>query len=192
MKMLFNPFERYAGLQALTAGAVIALLAALGASLFQTRFDGVLDAHYISGEVDFVTALSDQLINPACAFVTFYLLAVILGARGLRPVDMLGTLMLARAPYVFMPLANIGGYMSAQGEAVMKSVESDPLNPDLGPILAMLPVILVSLVLMIWMIALIFNAWKVCTNFKSARLIGGFIAALILAEALSKFVLTLI
>lgn len=192
MKMLFNPFERYAGLQALTAGAVIALLAALGASLFQTRFDGVLDAHYITGDVEFVTALIDQLINISCAFVAFYLLAVILGVRGLRPVDMLGTLMLARAPYALMPLANIGGYMSAQGEAVLKSVESDPLNPDLGPIFAMLPVILVSLVLVIWMIALLFNAWKVCTNFKGARLIGGFITALILAEALSKVLFTLI
>ncbi|MCA1752138.1 MAG: hypothetical protein ABR572_10520 [Cryomorphaceae bacterium] len=192
MKMLFNPFERYAGIQALTAGVVIAVLAALGASFFQTRFDGVLDAHYNSGDVEFVTAISDQLINASCAFIIFYALSVILGARGLRPIDMLGTLMLARAPYVLMPLGNVGGYMSAHGEAVMKSIESDPLNPDLGPILAMLPVILLSIVLVAWMIALFFNAWKVCTNFKGVRLIGGFIAALFLAEVLSKLVLALI
>lgn len=192
MKMLFNPFERYAGVQALTAGAVIALLAALGASFFQTRFDGVLDAHYVSGDVEFITALSDQLINASCAFIIFYVMAVILGARGLRPIDMLGTLMLARAPFVLMPLANIGGFMTAQGEAVMEGIGADPLNPDLGLLLGMLPVLILSLLLMIWMIALFFNAWKVCTNFKGVPLIGGFIAALILAEALSKYVLTLI
>lgn len=184
-KILFQPFERFAGVQALSAGLVIALLAAIGAALFQTRFDGVLDAHFALSGVSFETVIADQAVNLISLFAVFYGLAVILGARGMRPVDMFGTLAAARAPYVLIPLCNIGGFMSSRVNDVAAGIEADPLNPNLEPLLGMLPVLLFTLTVLVWMVALSFNAWKVCTGFKGFRLIGGFIGAFILAEAFS-------
>lgn len=191
-KLLLTPFERYAGAEALTAGVVFALLAVLGAAQFNTRFDGVLDAHFASDEVSLTVALTDQVINIVSAFVVFYILAYALGARGIRAVDMLGTLMAARAPYVLMPLFNINDHMSRHNAAIVDGIAADPFNPDLSPLLPLIPAIILSLVLVVWLIALMFNAWKVCTNFSKGRLIGGFIGALIVAELLSALFLSFI
>lgn len=191
-KILFTPFERYAGGEALTAGLIFALLAALGAVLFSTRFDGVLDAHFVTGEVTVATAIIDQSVNLLSAFTVFYLLAYLMGARGMRAVDMAGTLSAARAPYVLMPLLNINDFMSRHNASVAEGIAADPLNPDLELLIPLIPAIFFSLILVVWMIALMFNAWKVCTNFKKGKLIGGFIAALILSELISVVILSVI
>lgn len=192
MKYLWNPFERIAGLQALLYGLAIALTAALLASFFATRFDGVIDAHFVPGEVSLSTALIDQAVNAISLFVVFYLSALILGARHVRPVDMLGTLLLARAPFALVPLFNIGSFFSGKTEAIMESLNENPAQPDLGLVLPLIPMLLLILALLVWLIALYYNAWKVCTHLKGAKLVAGFIVALLASEALSLFLLSVI
>src|SRR5690606_30700735 len=103
-KLLFNPFEKIAGKEALYAGIVIAVVAALIASFNSTRFDGVIDLHFVFGDVPFSTAITDQLVNLGSLFISFYLTAVAFGARQTRPIDLIGTLAMARAPFLLAPL----------------------------------------------------------------------------------------
>lgn len=191
-KMLFNPFERYAGGTALIAGVGIAMVAALLASLFYTRFDGVLDVHTVFEKVTLTTALIDQAVNAISLFVVLYLLALVSGARGIRAIDVLGTLMLARAPLVFVPLLNITHTLSRSAEQMMHSMTENPLVPDLSALLPAIPLIIVMSLLVVWTVALYFNAYKVSTHLKGARLVLSFIAGLLLAEILSKIILSLL
>lgn len=191
-KLLFNPFHRYAGLQAAVFGLAVALAAAVLASIFQTRFDGVLDAHYMPGEVSLPTALIDQAVNAVSLFVVFYAAALIAGARHTRPIDILGTLMLARAPYLLVPFFNIGGNFSRAGKELTESVATNPANPDLDALLLIIPGALVMLLILIWMVALYFNAFKVSTHLKGGRLIITFVLGLLCAEALSIFLLQIL
>lgn len=192
MKYLYNPFARIAGLQALLYGLAIALIAALLASFFATRFDGVMDAHFVTSEVSLATALVDQAVNALSLFAVFYLAALVLGARHVRPVDMLGTLLLARAPYAVLPLFNIGDFFSGRAAAVMESIHANPTEPDLSLVLPLVPMILLTLVILVWLIVLYFYAWKVCTHLKGAKLVVGFIVALLGSEALSLFLLSIL
>lgn len=190
-KLLFNPFERIAGKEALAAGLTIALIAALFASFTSTRFDGVLDIHFVFGDVLFKTAAIDQLINLTSLFVVFYLLALAFGAKSTRPLDVIGTLALARAPFVLAPLANITGIFSKfsgqfENTSADKIAEITPTD-----LLPLAPLLLVIILLSIWMIALSFNAWKVSANLKSTKLIVSFIIGLIAAEILSKTLISL-
>lgn len=191
-KLIFNPFERYAGLQAAVFGLAVALLAAVLASMFQTRFDGVIDAHFVPAEVSLQVALLDQAVNVVSLFVVFYLAALIAGARHTRPIDILGTMMLARTPYLIVPFFNIGGGFSRIGQELTDSLSTNPSNPDLGALLFIIPLSILMLLLLVWLVTLFFNAFKVSTHLKGSRLILTFVLGLLCAEALSIFLLQLL
>jgi hypothetical protein len=191
-KLLFNPFEKIAGKEALAAGIVIAIISAFLATQTNTRFDGVLDIHFVSGDVLLKTAAIDQLVNLGSLFIAFYLLALAFGAKGTRPLDVAGTLALARAPFVLAPLVNTTGIFSkfsAQFESNSADKIAEITPSDLLPLA---PLLLVIIVLSIWMIALSFNGWKVSTNLKDTKLIVSFIIGLIAAEILSKIFISII
>lgn len=191
-KLLFNPFEKIAGKEALAAGIAVAIISALLAAQTNTRFDGVLDIHFVSGDVLLKTAAIDQVVNLGSLFIAFYLLALAFGAKGTRPLDVVGTLALARAPFVLAPLVNTTGIFSkfsAQFETNSTDKIAEITPTDLLPLA---PLLLVIIFLSVWMIALSFNAWKVSTNLKGTKLIVSFIISLITAEILSKIFISII
>jgi hypothetical protein len=189
--LLFNPFEKYAGKEALISGIALAACAALLSSLFNTRFDGVLDIHFVAVDTSVKTALLDQLINLASLIVIFYILALAFGAKSTRLVDVAGTLALARAPFILAPFLNSTGFMSAFSSKFEYITPGSMPEITASDILPLIPVILVLIVLSIWMIALSFNAWKVSTNLKGIKLIVSFIIGVLASEILSKTILTL-
>jgi hypothetical protein len=191
-KLLFNPFEKIAGKEALYIGIAIAVIAAVIASLTSTRFDGVIDLHFVFGDVPLTTAITDQLINLGSLFISFYLMAIAFDARHTRPIDLIGTLAMARAPFLLAPLVNITGIMSNFSRQFENPSAQQLAEITPNDLLPLLPMLLVIIVLSIWMIALSFNAWKVSTNLKGTKLIVSFIIGLITAEILSKIFISII
>lgn len=186
MSLIFNPFNRIAGLQALLMGFVFMLLGAAFAHLGNARFDGVLDLHFVS-ESHFLTAFLDQLINLLCMTLCFYLAAIASGASSTRVIDIAGTMLLAKAPYTLLPLLNVTGFMFDLADEVVGDVSAPPSAEQMTQLLlASLPIILFS----IWSIVLMVNAYKVSTNLKGTRMVVGFIAALLAAELLSKIIIS--
>lgn len=178
---LINPFKYVAGTKALLIGLTAMLATAVIAFFSLTHFDGVLDEHY--GALDeryglstpFRWFLIDQLLAWLPAVIIFYLAGVLFSRSAVRFIDIAGTLALARWPYIFLALLNW---------VMPPTFPKDIHDIDRGLILYAL----ITLLIMIWLIALFYNAFSTSTNLKKSRGTIIFILALLVAEALSKFV----
>ncbi len=180
MKKLFNPFVYVAGTQALLLGLVfVALTTGLG-YLNNSHFNGVLDYHKppeLLGKSILYSA-GEQLIIIGCLTGLFYAAGLIFSKSAIRFIDVAGTMTLSRAP---MLLSAIGGF------AMPKSLGS---IADIT-----MPVILLSLAVIlwtIWSIALAYNAFSVSCNIKGRRCTTVFIPTLIIAEAASILLCSLL
>jgi hypothetical protein len=192
-ELLFNPFKRIAGVQALMAGLGILLISALLASFFGLRYDGAIDAHFVASglKVSFLTSVAEQLVNVLCISLFLFIAAFVAGARNTRPIDMLGTISMARFPYMFLPLLNIGGFFSGLSESMLNiSSEDDALLvlQDTNTIwLIILSIPLIALV--VWAIALFLYAYKVSANLKGSKMVVSFIVGLLVAEIVSILII---
>jgi hypothetical protein len=178
-RLLFNPFEKIAGLQALLLGLLLMTIGAVLAALCHARYDGVIDLHFVV-EINFWEPFSDQLISWLTLSAVFYMAALICGARP-RPIDIIGTFALARAPFTLVPLINSTGFITriTQQMATTERQEFSMTTSDtLYLVLLLTPVILA----VIWMVSLYLKAYKTSTNLKGNKLIVSFIAGLLVSE----------
>lgn len=171
----FDPFTRLSpnvgALAGLGASAVAAAISRLG-----IRFDGLLDVHTTHDAVTWKQALVDQGAAFLVPALVFSGLGLALARRG-RPVDMLGTVGVARLPQVLCatPIALLAAHVSNGGH------------------LTMLGWLLVSLVLLgtAAQVYLLVLGFRTATGLAGARLATGVVGALILAEIASKVFLSL-
>lgn len=192
-ELLFSPFRRIAGAKALLAGFGVLLVSAFLASLFGLRYDGAIDAHFApSGQkVPFLTSVVEQFVNIICISLFFYISALFAGAKKIRPIDMMGTISLARFPYMFLPLLNVGGFVSGLTESMLNiSNEEDGLAAlqDLN-IIGLLVLSIPLIALVVWAIALYVNAYRVSTNLKGSKMVVSFILGLLTAEIVSLLII---
>lgn len=173
---LFNPFKYIAGTKALLTGWMVMLATAYIAWRGNTRFDGVIDAHF--GLVSsFGRYILDALTDWASAVVFFHLAALRFSGSSVRFIDTAGTMALARAPML---------------PAALLSWVIDPVKPilpikDVHDISSSFLVAGLGMALCsCWMIALMYHAFKVSSNLKGSKGAWIFIAALIAAEIVSK------
>lgn len=186
----WNPFERVAGYSALMLGIAGLLVSVFMASMFNARFDGVLNTHFVANS-RFLTVLTDQLINSLSLCLCFYLLAMLLSLGKVRLIDILGTTLLAMSPTAILPLVNIGGHWSDLAVEIsdkpdMTARVLSNLEPGL-----MIITVLVAILAMLWHIIWLYNGYKVSSGFKSVRLNISFILAMVGAMFLSRYLISL-
>ncbi len=175
--LIWNPFTRVAGWQAFWVGIVIVIASAVLASYGNLLFDGAIDAHF-GDDVGVTQSLAVTGISLLSVVVTMYLGALII-SKSVRFIDILGTMTLARAP--FLLLAIVSPFVSYPP---VDQLLQNPLVILGYPLLLFF--ILISLPVIIWFIALMYNGLKVSTGAKGQKLVVGFIVALLAAEVLSK------
>lgn len=181
--LLWNPFTRVAGWQAFGIGIIIVLISAVLASYGNLAFDGAIDAHF--GETVTITqSLKFTAIALFSLVLSMYVFGLLI-SKNFRFVDILGTMTLARAPYlilaVFSPLATF------------PSTEQMLKNPMI--ILNYPSVLVIGLIavpIVIWSITLMYNGLRVSTGAKGSKLTLGFIGGIIVAEIISKLLIYLI
>lgn len=187
VQYLKNPFEFIAGFKALGLGTAFLILSIVLGVIFNARFDGVLNLHFV-GQVSFMNVVVDQLINFASVATMFYLVARIAGASGIRFIDVAGTQLLAMAPYSILPLLNYNNLLYSTSKVLMDQFTGRETGGDLN--IGWLTISgIIMLMALIWMISLMYKAYKICSNFKSTRLVVSFVAALLLAVILSKYLI---
>jgi hypothetical protein len=188
---LFNPFHYLAGGYALALGVACILAASLIGAWSRSHFDGVLDFH--------TGASAPWCIFPSEGIVDWLMLSVLLTVAGklvsrthIRVVDIFGTQALARAPMLLTAVAALlpgfGRFTSALNQAVLSGGLSK-LHFGAADAAAFGFALLVALTMLVWMVALMYRAYAVSCNVKGGRAVISFIAALLLAEAASKFAL---
>jgi len=175
--LIWNPFTRVAGWQAFWVGMVIVVASAVLASYGNLLFDGAIDAHF-GNDVGIVQSLAVTGISLLSVVVAMYLAALII-SKSVRFIDILGTMTLARAP--FLLLAIISPFVSYP---TVDQLLQDPVVLFKYP--WSLLFILISLPVIVWFIALMYNGFKVSTGAKGTKLVIAFIVALLVAEVLSK------
>jgi len=174
-KWLFNPFIYVAGWQALGLGLLLMAITCVVAFFSKTHFDGVIDVHFGAG-FPFLVCVFEQLNAWLFTVIVFLAASFILSKSRIRLIDIGGTLALSRTPMIFPAIA---GFIP-----LLHQVPS--IKNAAGFLLGSLLLILFT----IWMVALMYNAFTVSSNLKGSKAIWGFIVSIILAEAISKIVIS--
>jgi len=184
---LFNPFQFVAGGSALFLGLVIMLAAAFLGSLGDLHFDGVIDLH-IGKPAPLWFFEAEVLIDWLCLSIVLLIVALFVSRSSFRVVDVFGTQALARTPYlaallVIMPKGfnRFAEYLAAKGMQQPATITIESTD-----VLFFIVGIMVALITLVWMVALMYRAYSISCNTKGGKAIGSFIAALIIAEILSK------
>ncbi|WP_294286819.1 hypothetical protein [uncultured Chryseobacterium sp.] len=188
-KLLFNPFGIYSEKQLLVSGILITLAGSFVGSLFNVTFDGVLDVHQY--ETDFLTSLKENGINVACIFIVFFVLGKLIN-RKTRAIDILNTSMVSRFPqYISAMITALPVLKKVEDEVI--SHQNDLQHLNFQPVDLMLLFIISMLLLAItaYYITLLVNGFRTSVNAKKWPHFVGFAVALIIAEILSKLLISL-
>ena len=187
--LFFKPFERYQESHLLIVGVGALLAGSFFGAIFGARFDGVLDLHF-RRDVSFYTVLLDNIVNVLSLFIPLFILGKTINSHT-RVVDVFNTVLIARIPYMVLPLSNLNGLITQNTSELMEVA----LNPELASEISsstyiMLTVFgLISLGIMVWMITLLFNGFKISVNLKNKMHIIWFELSILLAEILSKLII---
>lgn len=180
---MFNPFTRIAGWQAVGLGLAFVLLTGVIGTISNVSFDGVIDMH-LTQQQTFFKSFSYLTIDIFSLVLVMYLTGLFI-SKGFRFVDILGTMTLAKAPYIILAVA---GYF----------IES----PDVAEILknpyvifqsvSFIILMLISLPVTIWSIALMYNALKISCGVKGNKLTVAFVIAILVSEIISKILISIL
>ena len=187
--LLFKPFERYSETVLLVVGLIMLGAGMLVGTIFNARFDGVLDLHF-SNAVSIRQATIDLLIDVLTLFLFLFIAAKLVN-RKTRVIDVFAVVIIARIPFSFAVLINTTGFFSLIGKHIddPSKVQEGLLNLTGLELTGMIVSAVVILLLVIWSVALLYNGYKIASNAKSASSIVFFIVALLLAEIASKILI---
>lgn len=175
--LLWNPFTRIAGWQAFAAGLAVFVIAAVVAAYGNLAFDGAVDAHFGEGitvQKSFVMSAISLL-----SVVIFMYAGGLLLTRSFRFQDILGTMTLARFPFLILAVTSLFSKFPDAEEII-----GNPMLLLSYPSFIVFTIIAIPV--MVWVIALHYNAFRISVGVKGAKLTVVFIAALLLGEVLSK------
>jgi len=177
--LLMNPFTRIAGWQAFGLGIIFILLMGYIGARNGIAFDGVFDMHM------FEITVQQSFLYLAIDLVSLVLVMWITGlivSKGFRFIDILGTMTLAKAP--FLLLAIMGYFTTAPN---MTEIMKDPyiILQSLSFVIMMA----LSVPVMVWSIVLMFNALKISCGLKGSTLTVAFIIGLFVSEIIAKILI---
>lgn len=179
LSLLWNPFRKIAGWKAFVLGVVIVVVTSVIGHYSNTSLDGFIDAHLLP--VSMKTSLLYGLIN-ILSIVVVITAAGLIGKKHFRLIDVLGTLTLARYPYLFVALF---GFLVS-----LPSSDKIIANPQIilsSPIFYL--VVFILTVFVIWFVALVYHAIKTSLNLKGKNLTLTVIMGILIAEILSKILI---
>jgi len=177
IKPIINPFELLAGWKSLWFGLSIILLNAFLGTAINVHYDGVLDIH-MGRPNPFALSIFEHTISWLSLALFLYLSGMYFSSSRIRLIDVLGTTALARYPLL---LAIPVGFIDLNDPATI-FVNSTSTLTFIG--VAILLLFIVGL-----HIFLLFKAYRVSCNLKGKTLYITFIASVVLAEILSKFLI---
>lgn len=186
--LLLKPFEIYSEYKLLLVGVFATILGSLSAYYFNVRYDGVLDVHIIP-KPNTLTSLLDNIINCISLLLPLTIVGKISYSKT-RIIDLLTTVFVARIPFYILPIFNINNTIAN----ISKKLISPNLTNTITTVewFAFGVFTLLSILMLIWFVTLLYNGYKTATNAKGTKAILLFIVAILIAEALSKYLLSFI
>jgi len=124
--ILLNPFAHFAEIQLVAAGLLATAVGSFLGWQCNTRFDGVLDLHFVSQTTPWQPLL-DNGINLLCLVIPLYLVGRSINSKT-RLIDLVSTALVARIPYYVLPLTNTGGFMHLASMNLVEMPQKVPLS----------------------------------------------------------------
>lgn len=188
-KLLFNPFGIYSEKQLLISGILITLAGSFVGSLFNVTFDGLLDVHQY--ETDFLTSLKENSINVACIFIVLFVLGKLIN-RKTRVIDILNTAMVSRFPqYISAVITALPVLKKVEDEVISHQGDLQHLNFQPMDLMLLFVISMILLAITAYYITLLVNGFRTAVNAKKWQHFVGFAIALIIAEIISKLLISL-
>jgi hypothetical protein len=189
---IFNPYTHIAGAKALLTGISGMLLTGILCYMSGTHLDGVIDIHF-SDEGNIYWFLAEGLIDLASIVIIFSLLGLMIAGLRFRFIDLLGTLSMARLPFLIAPIFALIFPQKKVLDYILYTYlkTGTPVTIGSWDIIGFVIVILITILVVIWSVALMYNAFRICMNIKGPKIILSFIGGLILAEIFAKIIFML-
>lgn len=177
--LMLNPFTRIAGLQAFGLGLVFVVLMGIIGTYGNVSFDGAIDMH-LAKQMTFTYSFSLLAIDITCVVLVMWIAGLII-SKNFRFVDILGTMTLAKAPFILLAIA---GFFTKAPD--MAEVMKNPMV--ILSSASFLALIIFTVPVLIWSIALMYNALKISCGVEGSKLTVAFIIAILVSEAISKII----
>jgi len=183
---LFNPFKFIAGTRALLLGLGVMLITAIVCMLTKWHLDGVIDIHQGKEGSPSYLYFIEPAIDWLCLALPLYIFARSFSVSSVRFIDIAGTSALARYPMLFAVLVSmLMPHHSGDTQNFLNSLLSDP---NLIMRLVLLSLLIIPLT--VWTVALMYNAYSLSANLKGPKAAWSFIGSFLIAEILSKVILS--
>ncbi len=186
--ILFNPYIKYTERQLILCGAVSLLIGSVLGYLFNARFDGVFDLHFVKN-VPQMQPFLDNLTVIVSLFLCLLLVGKLTNKKT-RIVDILAISLISRLPIYILVFFNINGLVYEISTSLLQQLGTG--NFDIPPVdlLIIIGFTIFSILALVWVCALLYNGFKVATHAKKLKSVLLFIVALIVAEVLSKIIIS--
>ena len=189
MKQLYNPFELYSERQLLIFGLVLTLIGSFLGYLFNGRFDGIIDFHLLESVI-FLEVVLDNFFNAVLLTMLLFINGKIINSKT-RFVDVLNASLLARIPFYILPFFNFNNVMYDVSNRTYDIMVAGSFNAISTPDIILLMLFsFVAICTLIWFSVLLWNGFKVATNAKGIKNIILFIFTILVAEVVSKYLIT--
>jgi len=182
-ELMINPFTRIAGWQAFGLGLVFVVLTGIIGTYGNIIFDGVLDMH-TGGKMTLICSFIILGID-ILSIVAVMSIVGMITSRNFRFIDILGTMTLARAPFLLLAIA---GFFTVSPD--LSQVTTNPYIIFCSPTFVML--ICLAMPVVVWNITLLYNALKVSCDIKGSKLTVAFIIGIFVSEVISKLLIYII
>ncbi|MDR2449187.1 MAG: hypothetical protein LBD52_04430 [Prevotellaceae bacterium] len=190
-ELLYNPFTKIAGWKAFAIGTVIVCATVLAGYYNHACFTG-LQMKMVSYHLSLNMCFLIQATGLLSMIILMYLVSLCFVKR-VRLLDIAGTVLLSRAPYLFIALLVF--CFNPMLQSIMDNLQENKfsvealtgmLTPFVYFILLLFAVLVV--LLLVWYIALLYHAFKVSTGIKG-RKTGVLLTGIIILSETITFVL---
>lgn len=178
--LFINPFRKVAGWQAFGLGLVFVGVMGVVGTLAHVAFDGAFDMH-LTDSLTYAQSFLYLGISLASVVLVMWLAGVMI-AKQVRFIDILGTMTLAKAPFLLLAVAGL--FTTAPD---LTQITQNPMAVFNS--VSFIVLLVLSLPVMVWSIALMYNGFKVSCGVQGSKLTLAFILALFTAEIVSKLAL---
>lgn len=190
-RILLNPFVKFSETQLLVIGIIAAIGGSLIASTFGITYDGIIDVHIIE-EITFLSSIKQNFVLLLLITVLLFILGKIINPKT-RFIDILNSSLLFRIPFYISALLVSLPMMTRLEKEVAKNINSlDKINIEPADLIGILLISILLIGLLIYAITLLFQGFKTATNAKKPAHYISFAVTILLAEMLSKIVLSFI
>ncbi len=191
--MLFNPFKIISGWTSFFIGLTIIAITSLIAFLGNINLDGILDLH-IGQRASVFFSFAEGLIDwLSIAFFTL-ISGLVFSKSTIRLVNVFGMQALARFPYLLATILTLFLFSDKIGRYIEWELlaKGNSVSIGVGDIVSFAFLILSMFTILVWSCVLMYRAYSLSCSIKGTKGVLSFITCMILAEVVSKVIITIL